>query len=337
MIKNKKILFAVLNWGLGHATRSIPLINELIKNNNEIILASDGQALDLLQKEFPKLQSEKLPAYNIHYSSNKYLFLIDLVFQTPKIIKAIRNEHQKTKELVSKYNIDYIISDNRYGVYQKDVYSVFMTHQLRVLSGLTTWFSTKIQKKLIKSNEIWIPDFEGDDNLSGKLSHNVKIDKKTIYLGVLSRFKYKEVPKQYDILAILSGVEPQRSLLEKILLREFQKSDKKIGLVQGVVENEQKLTHINGIDIYNYLLSDELENLINASEIIISRSGYTSIMDYYVLKKKVFFIPTPGQTEQIYLAKYLDDKSVAPYCFQQDFELRQLNRINDYKGLEANP
>ncbi len=326
MFQNKRILFAILNWGLGHATRSIPLIKKLLQESNQVVIASDGVALKFLQQEFPNLEFEYLPTYNIHYSRSGFLLPVKMLIQTPKILKTISKENQITSKIVKKHKVDLIISDNRYGVYHNDIYSVFMTHQLRVFSGITTWLTTKFQHRLIRNfDEVFVPDFEGDKNLSGRLSHDINIDKKITYLGILSRFNHKNIEKKYDILAILSGPEPQRSILEKIILTELAKSDKKIGIVRGVVEDIQTVKNIGNIDVYNYLLSNELEEMINSSELIIARSGYSTVMDLYQLNKRAIYIPTPGQTEQIYLAKYLQKKGLARYVKQNEFNFYTVN------------
>ncbi len=332
--KSKNILIAPLKWGLGHATRCIPLIRKWQSEGHRVLVASDGDALLLLQKEFPKLIFEDLPAYDIRYASRPFWNNLKLLLQFFKIKKAVRLEHQKTKELVEKYQLDLIVSDNRFGVRDKRVKSVYITHQLRVLSGVTTFLTSFFHRRIYKKfDEIWVPDMEGDDGLSGRLGHIYSGKLPVKYIGVQSRFRYKKVPIQYDYLAILSGPEPQRSQLEAILLRELPKLQKKTALVRGVVEDEPIKYQENGLTVYNYLTSDDLEQLINASSVVVGRSGYSSIMDYYQLQKKVFFIPTPGQPEQIYLAKYLSSKGIANYSKQADFDIKKLFDNKRHRGF----
>ena len=332
----KRILVAPLNWGLGHATRCIPIINELIQHNFEPVIASDGSALELLKKEFPKLQHIELPSYNIKYSKKKKNFKLKLIKDTPKVIKAIKAEKKQVKELVKNSNIKGIISDNRLGVYSKHVPSVFLTHQLNVLSGSTTWFSSKLHQRIIKKfDNCWIPDQMGEPNLSGKLGHSNSYDSSLKYIGPISRFQKQDIPEKYDLLVLLSGPEPQRSLLEKKLLNEILSLDKSIVFVKGIVESKQTKTTQGNIDIYNFMTSKELERTINESSMVLSRSGYTTIMDLAKLNKKAYFIPTPGQFEQEYLAKILDDQGIAPSCNQDDFNIDKLDDIKNYSGLEA--
>lgn len=331
----KRILVAPLNWGLGHATRCIPIIKGLIAYNFEPVIASDGEALLLLKKEFPDVLTLELPAYNVTYAKKGKYFKLKMVKDSPRLIKAINAEKKVTKTIVERYNIGGIISDNRLGVYSKKVPSVFVTHQLNVLSGITTWFSTKIHQKIIKKfNVCWVPDNEHEPNLSGKLGHANTFEITTKYLGPLSRFSLKTLNITNDILVLLSGPEPQRTLLEDKLFTELKNYDGRIVFVKGVMEKEQTIIEKNNMTVYNFMTSKLLEDTINQSRLVISRSGYTTVMDLAKLKKNAFFIPTPGQFEQEYLAKRLTENGFVPSCKQDDFTLNSLKNIDDFKGLK---
>lgn len=333
---NKKILVAPLNWGLGHATRCIPIIKALIAHDYQPIIASDGVALKLLQKEFTGISTIELPAYNITYAKNGKNFKFKLLMDLPKVINAINAERTTTKKIVERHNIAGIISDNRLGVYYKKVPSVFITHQLNVLSGTTTWLSTKMHSKIIKKFDIcWVPDVKTEPNLSGKLGHPNTFEIPTEYIGPLSRFEKKHQKTTYDIMVLISGPEPQRTFLEEKLLKELNPYQGKIVFVKGIMEEEQTIKVLGNIKVYNFMTSDSLEKTINESALIISRSGYTTVMDLAKLNKKAYFIPTPGQFEQEYLAKRLSDLNLVPSCKQDQFNLEKLNTIDDFKGLKA--
>jgi len=326
----KKIIISPLNWGLGHATRCVPVINALIENGFTPIIASDGSALQFLQKEFPSLERIVLPSYNISYAKN---VKFNLILKLPKILKAVKKERNIIENYIIKNNdVIGIISDNRFGVRSNKVPSVYITHQLKVLAGWSTFFITKIHQKIINQfDECWIPD-DKKFNFSGVLSiGKLKINKK--YLGVLSRFQLKKTQKVIDVLVILSGVEPQRTLLEEKLVQEFKNSQKKVVFVAGKIEQQQKISIINRIRYYNFMLSNELENTINQSKLVICRSGYSSVMDLVILQKKVFFIPTKHQNEQEYLARYLSEKKYAPFCKEQNFSVEKLQELTNYLGL----
>lgn len=329
-------MVAPLHWGLGHATRCIPIIRALLANGYNVLLASDGAALILLRKEFPKLPFLELPSYNITYPKNGKYFKWKLLLKFPHVQKTIQTEKKRVKKLVANGEIDGIISDNRFGVRNKNVPSVFITHQLNVLTGGTSYFSSKLHQKIIrKFNQCWVPDVaDRITNLSGKLGHLDYELPQVKYIGILSRMVKRDLPKKYDFLLLLSGPEPQRSLLEKKLLKEFKNSQKAILLVQGKVEEKQNFAKRDTIEIVNFLKSDELEKALNESDIVISRSGYTTIMDLTALEKKAFFIPTPGQYEQEYLAKRLKELGRVPSCRQEKFSINKLDKVAVYQGLK---
>ncbi|WP_400076325.1 glycosyltransferase [Winogradskyella sp. R77965] len=321
---------------MGHATRCIPIINALIEFNFEPIIASDGAALELLKKEFPKLRAFELPSYNITYSKKANNFKVKLLKDAPHLLKTIKREKKLVENLIETQAISGIISDNRFGVRNKTIPSVFITHQLRVLSGSTTWLSSKLHQKMIsKFDECWVPDHVGTVNLSGNLGHVEDFVSSVKYLGPLTRFKKLNINIKYNLLILLSGPEPQRTFLEKKLLKDLKKYQGKVLFVKGIIENEQKKAEIDHMVIYNFMTSNELEIAINESDIILSRSGYTTIMDLAKLEKKAFFIPTPGQFEQEYLAKKLQAEGIVPYSNQDDFNIEMLSEIENYSGFES--
>jgi uncharacterized protein (TIGR00661 family) len=332
----KRILVAPLNWGLGHATRCIPIIKALISCGFEPIIGSDGEALELLRKEFPDVLAIELPSYNINYSKQKAFFKVKLLKDTPKILGAINAEKKATEHIVKTYRIAGIISDNRWGVYNKTVPCAIITHQLNVLSGHTTWLSTWIHKRFLKNFDVcWVPDVAGENNLSGILGHPHKSETPIKYIGPLSRFLKKDTEQINKLLVVLSGPEPQRTLLYKKLLKELKNSNDKVTMVKGIVENKQIIETVGQMTVYNYMTSKELEKTIHESELVISRSGYSSIMDMAKLGKKAFFIPTPGQYEQEYLAERLFELNIAPFCQQEDFTFNQLKQVETFKGFES--
>lgn len=334
MNRHKTILVAPLNWGLGHATRCIPIIKGLLAYSFKVKLAGDGEALSLLRKEYPELDYIELPSYNIRYPKKGKYFKAKLLFKLPGINKTAKQEKKLVKALVEDGQIDGIVSDNRLGVYHKDVPSAFITHQINVLSGSTSVMSSKLHQKIIRRfDRCFVPDVSGSINLSGKLGHPGDIKFEPHYLGLLSRMKKKEVAIQYDILALLSGPEPQRSMLEAILTDEFQHSGKRVLMVQGRIEAQQHTTKKGSMEVVNFMTTKQLQQAINASELIVARSGYTTLMDLAVLEKKAYFIPTPGQYEQQYLAKQLKAQGIAPYCKQRNFKLEKLGEVELYRGL----
>lgn len=332
---NKTILITPLNWGLGHATRCIPIIKALQENNYIPIIASDGKALELLQKEFPYLKTLELPSYQIEYPKNSIYFKWKLALNSPKMMIAIWNEKKIIAKWIDQHEIDGIISDNRLGCYSKRIPSIYITHQINVLTGKTTWLTSKLHQRTIKKyQECWVPDVEKKPNLASELSHLEQSNLKLKYIGPLSRMVKKELPVKYDLMVILSGPELQRGLLEDKLKKELKRYKGEVVFIKGIIEKEQHKEKIKNITFYNFMNSRQLEQVFNESKIIICRSGYTTIMDLVKLGKKAFFIPTPGQYEQIYLAQKLKQEGLAPYANQEEFKIENLFELNNYKGLE---
>lgn len=330
----KKILVSPLNWGLGHASRCIPIIRALIDQNFLPVMASDGDALLLLQKEFPKLTAYQLPSYNIVYSKNKHL-KYKLLLSVPKIINAVNHEKKVVKEIIFKENISGIISDNRFGIRHSKIPSVYITHQLKVLSGKSTYITSKLHRHLIaKFDECWIPDNINEANLTGELSNSNFKNSRIKFIGTISRFEKKLLKKKYELLIILSGPEPQRTILEQKLSYQLKAYNRKTLLVKGIFSNK-KVPFINkNVTTVNFMLASQLERAINQSEIILARSGYSTIMDLSKLNKKAFFIPTPGQFEQEYLARRIKDLYIAPFALQENFELKRLDDVKNYNGFQ---
>ncbi len=301
-----RILFTVLNWGLGHASRSIPLIKELIKIGCEIAIASDGNALKLLRREFPTSKTYMLAAYDVHYAHRS--MVLNLFRQSPRLMFAIREEKKQTAKIVKEFGASIIIADNRYGTFHKNCLNYFICHQIGIQSSSKTLnkILRKVHTSFINRFDVcWIPDYN-NNSLAGEISYSQGL-KKFAYIGPLSRMKSQKMKTCFDIAIILSGPEPQRSFLEEILLKIFKELNYKIAFVRGVEDNPLELTN-NKIKIFDLLESDQLNKIINQSKLVICRAGYSSIMDLTKLNQRAILIPTPGQTEQIYLSEHLRSK-----------------------------
>lgn len=344
MVKPHRILIAPLDWGLGHATRNIPLIMSLLDKGCTVIIAADGAIKALLQHEFPNVTFLALRGYKIKYSKRKSWFLLKIAFQVPGILLSIYREHQWLKKTVKNYSINAVISDNRFGMYYSGIPSVYITHQLLIKTGNN--FSEKLASKfhvwvIKKYTYCWVPDFEGTQNIAGQLSHPSNIPANVKYIGCLSRFeRHKRVSLKYDLLILLSGPEPQRSIFEKLLLFQLQQFDGDVLLVRGQPGIDVALFHPTGISdniqIKNHLTLKELNLAIEQAKIVICRSGYTTVMDLIKLQKKAILVPTPGQTEQEYLGMYLMHQKLF-YCVQQDeFLLNEvLRKANGFSFLSG--
>jgi uncharacterized protein (TIGR00661 family) len=335
----KNVLITPLDWGLGHATRCIPIINELLKGNCNVVIGGSGDSLALLKIEFPQLTFISLPAYRPVYPLSGSM-VWNMLKQLPKFLSTIKKEHIAIEQLVKSSGIDLIISDNRYGCWSSAVPSVFITHQMNILLPSKFRWLTGIVRKLnfslIKNfSTCWIPDYPDARNLSGKLmslggnAHLIKVR----YIGPLSRFtKEKAKGTIYDVVCILSGPEPQRTEFEKIVAEQLARSGLKYFMVRGVVsEHSKPRTTFEGAD---FLKTSDLQSVIEQSEYVLSRSGYSTIMDLAALGKKAIFVPTPGQTEQEYLAARLRSKGIAWSVSQQEFDMvKEWDRARSYAGF----
>lgn len=336
-----KILIAPLDWGLGHTTRCIPVIQYLQQLGHQVIAAAEGASARLLSDNFPGLLILPLRGYHIQYSKNKHTFTTKIVAQVPKLLKVIREEHQWLKVQQRLHGFDLVISDNRYGLYHNEVSNVVLTHQLQIKSGKGNFADHVLRflhyRMLQRFTECWVVDEAGTPNLSGDLAHPRVLPHNAQYIGILSQFSQatEGVLKDHTsnrILILLSGPEPMRSQLEQALLQQVQKLERyhftivagnPLGEELSVPEHVHYHTHLNAAN-----LQAELEK----ASLVICRSGYSTIMDLAVMGKKALLIPTPGQTEQEYLAQYLQEKNYFYYCPQH-----KLNLVSDIPAALAIP
>jgi spore coat polysaccharide biosynthesis predicted glycosyltransferase SpsG len=317
LISNKTIFISALDWGLGHATRCVPIIRELEKNNKIIIGVTPLTKL-IFDEEFPHFQKISVPAYNIKYSATLPIWL-KLIFDWPKISRIIKHEKKDLEKIISENKIDIVISDNRFGMYSKNVKSILITHQLFLKVAAFLNYAQTINKKFISNfDEIWIPDYEGTkNNLSGELSHGKHFHGNVKYIGPQSRLqKTSQTEKNYDYLFLISGPEPQQTIFKKLLLEQAKKYPE---LNFVMISPKNSGTEISNIKTFISPDKKKLSEVILQSQKIICRSGYSTLMDLHFLEKnEIILVPTPGQTEQEYLAKYWEEKFKSKILLQNN-------------------
>jgi UDP-N-acetylglucosamine transferase subunit ALG13 len=327
-----RILVAPLDWGLGHATRCIPIIRELLAQGCEVWLAGEGAQENLLKAEFPQLSFLQLDGYRISYSRSAIGLMLSIFRQTHKILSAIKKENAWLKKMIAEHDFNAVISDNRFGLYHASVPCIFITHQLAIKSPLGKWSENILQKRnyryINRFAACWVPDQESKNDLAGELSHPAKKpDVPVHYIGSLSRFDSFTLPagekgsRDGHLLIILSGPEPQRSILEDKIIKEISHYNGTATIVRGLPGLSSFIPSTNMINIHNHLAAGELNKEIGKAEYVISRCGYSTVMDLVKLQKKSILLPTPGQTEQEYLAKYLHQKQIAFCISQKEFSL----------------
>lgn len=297
-----EIVYAVLDWGLGHATRSSVVIKRLLDRGREVTIASDGHALAYLQRAFPTCKVLHLPAYDVTYTRSATMLPLHLALQAPKILRAINAEHRLLAEYVQEREVAAIISDNRYGCYSSEVQSIVLTHQMQIIvAGLSGWLANSILTRwLSRFDTVWVPD-DPAVRLSGKLSHHPSIT--PLYVGVLSVMQTLPVAAEGDILIALSGPEPQRTLLEEALVQVVS-THRSVLLVRGTTA--RRTTDIpSSWRVIDLADAQQMSAAFAAASLVICRSGYSTIMDLHHLGKQGILIPTPGQPEQEYLGEWL--------------------------------
>lgn len=325
MEKKKNILIGALNWGLGHASRIIPIIEFLNSEKHNVIIIGNGMSLKLLKNKFPENKFYNISAPEMMYGHKKAINTL-LAWCFIKQIINIPIERIKVKKIVDAEKIDIIISDTRPGIFSKKTKNIYITHQINVYTTAKENFIgnmlTKFHYYLIKKYDFcWVPDIFGENSLTGKMSHNHKLNN-VKFIGILTRFN-KSIEKSeylYDSLSILSGPEPQRTIFEKILTKKMAATDKKSIIIRGIAGSNKREFYKN-ILLIDSCDDNELVEFISKSRLIICRSGYSSIMDLARLNRKALLVPTPGQPEQEYLAQRLHDKYGFDFCIQDNFTI----------------
>ncbi len=322
----KKILIVPLDWGLGHATRCIPIIRKLLEIGAEVHVGGTHTTNRIIQQEFENLQYHDFPSYGISYTEKKQFFILHMMFQMPGMALRIIQEKRITRRLVDQYQFDIIISDNRFGVQDFRSKNIFMSHQLNIqipganlIAGITNWLNRYF---IHRYQLLLIPDWP-THFLSGNLSKSKKLNIAKQFLGPLSRWRLGASSNIAvdGVLIILSGPEPQRTALEKLVVRQAKAYRINITIVRAK-PMEPNIPEDDYVRYFNHLSSEELKQLVLKSEVVISRAGYSSIMDFVALKKHAILIPTPGQTEQEYLAKHLGSTTLFHFYDQELFDLQ---------------
>ena len=318
-----KIIYSVCSWGLGHATRSLPVIRKLIAEGNDLTIISYDRSLQLLKNELGEnLKYIEIKDYPMLLSENARQFMAKSFVYWPTFVSKMIHGQKQTQKILEKEKYDRIISDGRYDIYSRKIPSFFISHQMRIMNPLRI-------KMLEKGSEtfnlyffkrfcgILIPDYK-EDNLSGELSHNLhKINEEKLhYVGVLSDFRKRKTAKDIDYLISISGPEPQRTMLEEKLLSQVGDLKGKVVVTLGKTEKLDKFKQ-SGVETYSFLPSDKREEFLNRAKLVVSRSGYSTILDLGVIGSKALMTPTPGQIEQEYLADYHNKKDTF-YCVNQE-------------------
>ena len=317
MNKTNNILICPLEWGLGHAARMIPLARKLREMNNNIFIGSGEEHLSLFRNELPGLSYIKFTGFKPGYSHFLPQYLA-LFLRIPVLLYHIILEHFRLKRIIREHAIDIVISDNRFGLWNRNITTVYVTHMplipLPKALRFLEFIGIILHRAVIKKYSLcFIPDLPGELNVSGRLSHGIKLPGNVRYTGILSRFiTYGPSPHENPIIfrhntVILSGPEPQREILKHKLVTLLKDKKPITVMLEGKPGKTSEIVRSGNITFYNHLPNSEMREMITGSESIITRSGYSTIMELISLNCSALLIPTPGQTEQEYLAEYLSE------------------------------
>ncbi len=325
---------------MGHTTRCVPVIRYLLGCGYKVLFAGNDQQCNYITATIAGINTIKLEGYNVHYASSAFMFMPSIAGQLPKLLAAIKKEHEWLKNIVKQHEIDAVISDNRYGLYHDEVPCVIMTHQLQVLSGMGTAVDSILRKLhykyLEKFNECWVVDISGGNGLAGKLSHPEIFPQQTSYIGLLSQIEEQVSSYKGYILVLLSGPEPQRTILADKIWEQLQHYEGKVVFAEGSTNVPGRTDIPDHITYHRQLVKDNLEEVLSGADIVICRSGYSTLMDLVRLNKKAILIPTPGQTEQEYLAQHLQDIGAYIYVQQASLNLSvALKAAKDFRYVQV--
>ncbi len=341
-----QILISPLDWGLGHAARCIPVIRELIIAGHHVTIAGEGRSLVLLQKEFPSLESIEMKSFSPSYGRSGNL-AVHLFFLLPKFILSIFSEYFQLRRLIAKNKFDIIISDNKYGLWNKNIKSILITHQVMIKTPAWLRFAEYplylVSKMLINHfDECWIPDSAVAPGLSGDLSHKYPLPADAKFIGPLSRFEPSDNKNEIqttvsrEVAVIISGPEPQRSIFEDLITTQLLELNLPATIISGKPEKEQVIEVKGNLKIISHASAEEIRSIIESSALVICRSGYSSAMDLAAMASNALFVPTPGQTEQIYLANLYYNTGKTFFTTQDTLNLKyDIEKALVYPGFRS--
>ncbi|MDN5865684.1 MAG: hypothetical protein L0I62_10825 [Gammaproteobacteria bacterium] len=310
----RRVLFAVHDWGLGHASRSLVLIRALVERGDAVtILMEPSDGMRLLQNELGE-SCEFYPYRDIPKPFSRWpaMFYIRMSLSMPWVSVHFKLEHRLTERLVRERGFDLVVSDSRFGVWSHEVPSYCIFHSLRqMMPRPLLAFEKPVewgQRNLLRHYEkILIPDAEENGGLSGKLGHDPALDwgeGRLVYLGPLADVVRPDTAEDIDYFFSVSGIEPQRGLFEERVRAALPELKGRIAVTLGRPELAGEKSEQCGATVYGYLDREHQAQMLNRSRVIITRSGYTTLMELAVLGKRALFVPTPGQSEQEYLARF---------------------------------
>ncbi|MDD2195878.1 MAG: glycosyltransferase [Bacteroidales bacterium] len=345
---NDTVLVSPLGWGLGHASRLIPVINALLDKGCTVVIGADPHTIELLQPRFPNVECFVFKSVNVKFSKGKHQ-LFSLIRIAIKLLLLAKREQRELKRIIDTKSITAIISDNRYGLHAKGVKSVLVTHQLSPIFPKPFGWLQPLGKRYIKRQaqqftECWIPDSENGFRLSGNLSDGEVATPNARFVGLMSRFSLLEpqkLQKGFDLVGVVSGPPPHRQAFEQELINIGQRLNLRTLIVQGLPQGKNAARTKGKVTLVPHLPDIQFAKELISAKYVICRSGYSTIMDLIALQCSAITVPTPGQTEQEYLANRIEGEKLFGYCHQdglRDLTIDMLEgsalRINTRPGFQ---
>lgn len=324
-----KVLVAPLDWGLGHATRCAPVVREFLEKGCDVEIAVTKGNAAILREMFPDVRQRLAPSYNIVYPKHGYNMAFWLLKNSAHLNAVMRAEHHYAEEMVERHGYDILVSDNRFAFRSRKAKSVYMTHQCRIafpkmLRMFEAFGAAWHASVMSRFDEVWVPDVPEFPGYAGKLSHVDSCPRPLKFVGPLSRFSMlsdlvpaspQSAAKDLDVVAVVSGVEPARSRFESRLRSVLSQIPGKHVVILGKPASSQKTWTEGNVTFYNHLPTREFAEVISRAGWVISRGGYSTVMDMALLGARCIFVPTPGQYEQVVLAA---DLSAAGYAVSME-------------------
>jgi UDP-N-acetylglucosamine transferase subunit ALG13 len=339
-----RILYAVYHWGLGHATRSLVAMRALLARGDEVtIMMQPGPGLELLRSELGD-SCDYIPLRDTPAPLGRYpaLFYLRMSLSVPWILAGFRNEHRVTERLVRERGFDLVVSDSRIGVWSSVVPSYFIFHSLhqivpgrsRALERMVEWGQRGLLSGFAK---VLIPDVEEDGGLSGYLGHDPAFDwgrGRLVYIGPLSDIGRSGTPEDIDYFFSVSGLGIPQQTFATLVLDALPKIPGRVVVTLGRPEKAGETQRINGAVVHGYLDRERQAEMLNRARVVVTRSGYTTLMELAELGKRALFVPTPGQSEQEYLARYHQERGHVCSTTQARLDIpRDIARARESAGV----
>ncbi|MEJ2216257.1 MAG: glycosyltransferase [Gemmatimonadota bacterium] len=340
-----RVLFAVHDWGLGHATRDLVLIRALLAEGHRVTVLSHGRALRLLEGELDsRCEFVALRDIPKPLSRRPFWFYVRMSLALPSVFYTFHRERRLVRQLHDAQPLDCIVSDSRFGVWLSDVPSLQLFHSLRQIipgrpRGLEKLVECAQRRMLGGADRILIPD-ASHDGLAGDLSHDPHCDwgGRLEYIGPLASIRRRDVDQDIDFFISVSGAEPQRTIFERLVLEQAHDLPGRVVVALGRPDGAPVIREDGRITVHSYLNRERQEDIMNRAALVVTRSGYSTLMELAELGRKALLVPTPGQSEQEYLARYHEARGHLHAVRQAELNLARDVRIAaGYAGLPPLP